>query len=219
MKRAYPFSGTEPKAQAKTQLTRTQSQKAFTTFVSTGFPAATTTQTACIWGADEDEEDPAVALMNAKPGTNVNVISEELGEAGAVFTLQDLLRKQGLEYDDDNLHVFNGANTFNMVYFDKTVSLATRAVIIEAKGGNSGLGTRQDPLTGATVKQGTPEYVDVIVNILAGHKNAKKQNVGQKLKALIANGQGDVLYVGVQTKYDKNKQIVYDPVFIFSEKM
>ncbi len=210
------FSSSEPNAHKKTQLQREECAEEFEDFLSIGFPAAKGTKTPCKWGSDFDEQAPADEIMNASAGTNVNVISEELGEAGAVYTLQEMLKSLGLNYTDTNLIVFNGANTFNMVYFDKPPPKATRAVIIEAKGGNSQLGTRQDPFTGATVSQGTEEYMDVIIKILASHKDPTKSAVGKQLQKLASAANEDVLYLGVQTKYDKKNQVVFLPVCIFT---
>jgi Flp pilus assembly pilin Flp len=82
--------------------------------------------------------------------------------------------------------------------FDRTcVNPGTGAVVIvEAKGGNSSLGTRlgEDGVT--PVKQGTPEYVDAV---LADLKISDPVLYG-KIKA--ARDSGDLRYVRVNQKFD-----------------
>ena len=82
--------------------------------------------------------------------------------------------------------------------FDRTcVNAGTgQAVIVEAKGGNSSLGTRLGADGVTPVKQGTPEYVDAVLSDL----RISNPTLYAQLKA--ARDSGDLRYFRVNQKFD-----------------
>jgi hypothetical protein len=208
-----PFVGTPPPAQKKTLADRTNLQAKIKGFLAKQLPKlAPGPHVKCpAFGSDQDEQDVADDILNAAKIDTKD--SEELGELGAIFYLQNLLSSMKIEYDDTCLHMFSGANTFNIVYIHPDINNPTTILVIEAKGGNSGLGDRLDPTTLATVTQGTPEYLNAEAEVMKASNDPTKRAVGKAILKLMKTNQ--VAYFGVKTKYDKNKGIVYEPVPIF----
>jgi hypothetical protein len=207
------FFNTDPPAQKATLQSRQQFTNDFSTFVSSQYPAsATPVAPGCTFGQDPDDVTVAQNLFASSPISTTD--SEALGEQGAIAYLQATLEQQNVEYDDSCLHIFAGAHAFNLVYFDKPLPNATKAIILEAKGGNSGCGTRQSA-TGATVTQGTIAYAKDVIGAMKQSSASDRSTVGTALSTLANANNGSISYVGVRTKYNKSAQSVYDPVPFF----
>lgn len=205
------FTGQAPNAQKKTKARWQACLNDFAGFIAKNLPASVPSSTISCLGDESDEEDAALNVVANPHRTNHDV--ELLGEAGAVWQLQAALAKMGVDYDDDNLYKFDGANAFNMVYFDPAPPHATTAIILEAKGGNSVLGERWDSLKLNRVKQGTVAYAQTIIGAMVNSADARRAAIGAELAKLA--GTKKVGYIGVQTKYAGG--MVSDPVIIFSE--
>lgn len=211
------FKSTQAPAQKKRQQTRTQGQADFDNFVTVQFPAAAAATTApCPWGQDDEAMDFADIVSPASSTQDRRAASERMGEEAAIVVLQDTLAQNNIEYDDTNLRVFSGANTFNMVYFHPDATNPSAAIVLEAKGGSSQCGSRTDPVTGAVVRQGTSAYLQVEAAVMASSTDPDKQAAGQKLQQLLAQNNGSVLYTGVRAPYNRQKGVAYDPEIIFS---
>lgn len=215
------FSGADPKAQSKTLVNRAQAGTEINGFVQSNFSTVSpgTPVCACAFGSSQSEVNAATALFATSPIATQN--SETVGEAGALHFLKQTLSAQGIPYDPNNLFTFSGANAFNMVYFDAAPPNATKAIIVEAKGGNSALGSRKGANGVGRVKQGTRPYVNAVTQAMQLSPSADRQLVGNQLDALKANTatSPNILYMGVATKYDKSKKSVHNPVPIFATKI
>lgn len=209
------FSGKNPNAQKKTRARWTACGNDFTTFIKKNLPASAPAAAITCWGSEPDEAAAAQNVVGNALRTNQDV--ERLGEAGAIYKLQEHLAHNGVTYDDDNLYIFDGANAFNMVYFDPAPPNATTAIILEAKGGDSTLGERWDIVQQNRVKQGTAAYADTIIKVMKNSSDSDRRLVGLELAKL--QGGKKVGYVGVQTKYDKKAGLVSEPVIIFAEAL
>jgi hypothetical protein len=212
------FPNTPPKAQSATVTARQQYLAHFEKFIKANFGASPVAVVLpCAFGGDPDEQAIGDDIINSAPVSTTD--SEALGEMGAIYYLQSELGLQSVVYDDNALNIFAGAHAFNMVYFDAPPPNATRAIIIEAKGGNSQCGSRKDPLTGAKVTQGSDAYADVIIRSMSASKAPDRRKVGMELAKLQGKNPPQIAYIGVRTKYDMQKQEVYDPVPIFYQEL
>lgn len=202
------FTNTEPNAQKKTKKRRLNSLTEFTTFVTSKFPARKKKAVAMsCFGGDSDEQQIAQDIYSSP--TVATTDSEALGDAGGIYLLQKILEDQDLEYDDSQLHLFSGANTFNLVYIDGPLSNPKSAIVLENKGGTSQLGSRTDKATGTTVTQGTAAYFDVEVALMLRAKNhLQKNQVAAALQALRALPTAEILYAVVRTVYKKKTKTV-----------
>jgi hypothetical protein len=209
------FSGHEPNAQKQTLAMRQAflaGLQGFMKAFASSVPAATSP---CIaWGSDSDDQILAADLFS---GGHKTTDSEALGEYGAIYYLQKALAQQGFAYDDNNLRVFSGNGCFNIVYFVPSLKNPQHAIIIEAKGGNSGIGScKASKASNKKVYQGTKPYAKVIIaKMLACTTNPDRQATGQALTKLMNQTPPLIAYVGVRTAYDKTAQEVHDPVPIF----
>jgi hypothetical protein len=85
----------------------------------------------------------------------------------------------------------SGAGRFDLIYKWKDAGGNDIFIVVEAKGGSSGLGTRQ-LATGVTAEQGTGEYLDDIAQAMVG----RRETLGVDLQ--LAKAQGRVKYLKVQ---------------------
>ena len=188
----------------------------------------------CAFGSVKEEKKAAATLFKTSP--IATKASEAMGEAGALHVLMQVLAAQKLPFEESQLFVFEGANSFNMVYLNAAPPKATAAIVIEAKGGSSTLGTRKSATSKRRVKQGTRAYAETIVHVMAktkakGKVHDDRRDVAKNLrriantrKAAAAGGpltaaSSKTLYVGVATKYDKKAKVVHNLVIIFSRKI
>ncbi len=230
------FSGTEPGGQKKTLSARAQSAAEMDGFVGSNFsstpPGAPVC--GCAFGSTPAQVAQAAALFSG-PSIPTQV-SEAVGEMGALHVLKETLAARGQAFDPSLLHVFAGANSFNMVYFDAKPPNATSAIILEAKGGSSTLGSRNNIARNGRVRQGTPAYANTLIQVMSqtkakGAKGDERRAVGKQLRRIQNNRkaamaaqpgtpvESKILYAGVATKYDKSRKLVHDPVLIFATKL
>lgn len=215
------FSGDDPPARKTTQSLREQCAadlKAFITNAKFKQAAPSSTTCACDWGDDSDDEEAANDVLS---GTSINKAAvERLGEVGAIAYLQSAVAVLGFEYKDANLQVFSGNGCFNIVYFHPSAANPTHAILLEAKGGHSGLGYRDDGTgSGKRVQQGSAEYAKVIMGVMAASKNADRAVAGAALQKLANFSPARIAYIGVRTAYDAVKQQVHNPVAIFYKEV
>lgn len=182
-------------------------------------PNAVTVRAQCKLFAESSLAKSQVPLiMAASPIRNRDV--EKLGEDGARHYLEAWLAERGMPFDPNGLHQFAGRDTFNMVYLHPPAPDATSAIIIEAKGGGGSLGTRMSKTTYDQVKQGTLEYMDTIIALMAGNnardrqKQKQKKDVGVALATLRDKLEGGVIYMAVRTRYDKPSKTAKEPTLI-----
>lgn len=213
------FSGKDPRALTANRVARAQADAEANTFVSNNFStvAPGVPVCACAFGTQQEEIDAAQDLFSTSPIDTQN--SEAIGEVGALHFLKQLLRAQNIPFNEDCLETFNGKNAFNMVYFDAEPPNATRAIIIEAKGGDSTLGSRMDFAGQQVVEQSSKEYADTIIQVMSHSPDPDRQRVGDQLGKLFDKQPPQILYLGVATKYNKPKQVVHNPVPIFANKI
>ena len=213
------FSGKDPRAQGKTRVARAQSAAEINNFVGSNFStvAPGVPVCACAFGTARSEGKVAKELFATTPVATK--ASEAIGEAGALHYLKQTLAAQGIKFDKKNLFVFNGANAFNMVYFDAAPPNATKAIVLEAKGGSSTLGSRLNYPRSAPVKQSTKAYANTITQVMIDSPDDKRADVGLQLKKLQNGTPPKILYAGVATKYDKSAKKVHNPVPIFATKL
>lgn len=213
------FSGNDPRAQTAATTLRTRVENEFQQYMTQSKMASgTPCATGCCakWGDHPDDQAMAAALFGSGNGSIATTDSENMGEMGAIYYLQKQLDTMGVTYNDDNLKVFAGANCFNLVYFHPDPVNPTHAIVLEAKGGNSGLGDRDDGTgTGARVVQGTPNYATTIANVMSDSKATDRNETGDALLQLMGQQDPKVAYIGVRTAYDKATQKVHNPVPIF----
>lgn len=198
------FANSDPNAQTATKTRRTTALTAFETFAKTEFPQATLPQATTIpcFGSDTDEQQIAQSIF-ASP-TVATTDSETLGDLGGIYTLQKILAEQGRVYDDSKLHLFVGANTFNQVYIEGSLTNPTSAIVLENKGGTSQLGSRTDKLTNTIVTQGTAAYFDVEVRLMMNAKgHSQKNSVGLALQMLRQKRPSKIAYAVVRTQYKR----------------
>jgi hypothetical protein len=117
--------------------------------------------------------------------------SEELAEeAGKTYAREHL---PGFEPE----LVGRGPGTFDQVYVNRSTG---EVVILETKGGASGLGTRFDAGGRLRVQQGTGEYVDAIV-VEMRKKGGSAAAAADEIEAAIAAGQ--LRYIEVRQPFTK----------------
>lgn len=207
------FSQTEPKGISSTTADRVKWAKDFSDFIKQQMPPDPAAAALPCFGSDSDEQMIGQRVLTNTPKVKKDV--EQLGEMGAIFYLQNKLADNKADYDDDALRIFDGAHAFNIVLFDKPPPYATRAIIVEAKGGESHLGPRLDFNKTAYVTQGSTAYADTIIKVMKNSKDSKRRDAGNMLDTLVGKTPPSVAYVGVQTKYDQVKAVIYEPVPIF----
>ena len=213
------FSDADPRAQAKTLVTRSQSASEINGFIASNFSTVSpgTPVCACAFSSDQRAVAEATKMFSTSPVATR--ASEDMGEAGAVYLLKQTLAAQGIPFDPKLLKRFDGANAFNLVYFDAEPLMATMAIILEAKGGSSTLGTRLNAAKTNPVTQGTAAYANTVINVMSKSKATDRKLVGKQLMALQGATPPKILYAGVATKYDKSKKLVHNPVPIFATKV
>ncbi|MBL8483165.1 MAG: hypothetical protein JNJ60_13275 [Rhodocyclaceae bacterium] len=213
------FTGNQAPAQSKRRATRAQNEDDFMDWVDAELPQAppkAVLNCPQTWGQEEEADDVDVLLDPTSTKHEKIEASEQLGETGAIYLLQKVLYDNGVHYDDDNLRVFHGANTFNIVYSHPNVKNPTRIIVLEGKGGSSQCGSRTDPRNGKTVWQGTQKYLDAEAYVMSCSSDADKRRAGQNIAKLMQKNQGAVQYVGVRAPYNAKRGEAYDPEVIFS---
>ncbi|HMF58083.1 MAG TPA: hypothetical protein VK619_17195 [Pyrinomonadaceae bacterium] len=170
------------------------------------------------WGM-EDEMDIGQDMLSAKSASEIRPLSEQLGEQAGVYMLMQTLYKNNIPFKEDCLHVFNGANVFNIVYVYPDTTNPTAVVILETKGGSSQCGWRNSPLYGVRVKQGTPEYAETEADVMSGSSKTDVSEVGEAIQNCLGQNPSKVLYLGVRAPYNKKKKVIYEPEAIFFEEV
>jgi hypothetical protein len=172
---------------------------------------------AIVWQDMQDILDIAASQRSAAEKQALKELSEELGEQAALFVLHSELEKAGAEFDESRLALFSGANVFNLVYIDPNGAI----IVIEAKGGKSQCGERQNPgfpYNGLpqTVKQGTPEYLKVEAQVMKCSSDPNVKAVGKLILNSLSKTPPVVRYIGVRAPYSSDGQKLYNPEMIFS---
>jgi hypothetical protein len=168
------------------------------------------------WGTDDEKDiwTDMQAILQVTPSlrtqpqkTELQLLSEALGEQAGVFLLHTVLEAKKAVFDDKNLHVFGGANVFNMVYIDPNGHI----IVIENKGGNSQCGWRTDPVSKQFVQQGTIAYLKAEASVMQGSSDLLAQNVGTTILSRLGNNPPQVTYFGVRAPYKADGTAVYNP--------
>ena len=180
--------------------------------------APSSTMVSCpAWGADPEEKKLAADISAAPSASAVRKHSESLGEQAGVYVLQKILLSENVDYDDDCLYIFNGANVFNAVYVYPDLKKPIGIIIIETKGGSSQCGSRNSAFDSTRVTQGTVEYAETEAEVMSCSSKSDVSKVGKCINKNM--GKGKIIYVGVRAPYDKGKGIAYEPEIIFIETL
>ncbi|NUP09431.1 MAG: hypothetical protein HOW73_25540 [Polyangiaceae bacterium] len=142
-------------------------------------------------------------------GVPLNADIEELGMAGAKYYLaaqflhKNISDSSSSSSSSTSGHYisFSGANTVNIFYKDPVTG---KVYVLEAKGGNSGLGSRTGVYVkpGTALTQGTLDYLEDVANAMVNSGVPAKVAAGNDILNAIASGK--IEYIGVQTKYTTN---------------
>jgi hypothetical protein len=140
-------------------------------------------------------QNAASAIGKARGGAQgVIAASEKLGEAGALQALGHIA--SGMGGLVGKALTFVGAGVVDVMGITATGIV----IVIEAKGGGSGLGARWVDGLGY-VQQGTPQYLLAIATAMAGSTVPAVRAAGQQLLNAIATG--TVKYFRAKTGYSK----------------
>ncbi|HTF64086.1 MAG TPA: hypothetical protein VK638_15495 [Edaphobacter sp.] len=169
------------------------------------------------WGADAEEKKLAADISKAPSASAVRKHSESLGEQAGVYILQKILLNKNVDYDDNCLHIYSGANVFNAVYAYPNLKKPIGIIIIETKGGSSQCGSRKSAFDSSRVTQGTVDYAETEAEVMSCSSKSDVSEMGECINKNM--GKSKIIYVGVRAPYDKGKGIAYEPEIIFLKEL